>query len=269
MNNDDDWPKMPSEVLEKFQKQLYDLIITNPDDAWNFLVENSIGVIALSKVKRQLEKEDSDNENVQKFFEKYNDAVIQIFNINEELKKYGYALTVELLAENWRRNNQAHKKTTFNEIILDNLETIYNKILSGDKTQENNVSRKMLIDLNTRIRGLIEYDKNKFNETWGYLEPFFEKMIDNVFNLEINDDNLNTWIAFLNITIMNPMTMIQFQTEIAKLIKARIDLKFNEFSEEQKYKIAPWLINLNQIVNKPQEEKIKDKGKDINIINNL
>ena len=115
----DDFPDFPEGTIQEKQAQLREAILSNPEDAWYLLQEDPVMIVAFTKVRRDLEK--SETEDANEFFEQYYKKVNLILSEDAPLERYGIALTAEFVTEVWRQSKNDTQLSSINEALLKKL----------------------------------------------------------------------------------------------------------------------------------------------------
>ena len=113
VENDNYFEDIPEGVLPAIKEELRQKIFDAPDEAWDFIITNSVAVIAISSLREELQDNLKENSlpsdkisNIELFLEEYEDHYQLLFSVDPLVDKLGLAFTTELIAEFWRRNNQ-------------------------------------------------------------------------------------------------------------------------------------------------------------------
>ena len=186
--------------------------------------------------------------NIEQFLKEYEKKYGGMFSIKPVVGKYGYAFAIELIAESWRRNNQLIHKSSINSLLLSCITEIWDDVSKLDNNPDNRILREMVIDLNTRILSLADYEKDSFQKHWenisyplsNFVEQMLEKQSSNL------EDLPTEWQSLLMLTSMSTETMGEFQRNFSHLVYNQIQAKFDVLSEDQKFKLPPWTLQLNK-----------------------
>ena len=260
--DDDGVAKIPTGVLPDIKRQLVENIKNNPEDAWKFLENQLIANVALSGVLQELQMEiitdnegstnsflkDDEVKNINQFLEDYENKFSAMFSIKPIVDRYGSAFAIELIAEYWRRNNQLIQKSSINSLLLSCITEIWEDVSKLDNNVDNRVLREMVIDLNTRILSLSDYERETFHKHWNNisnpLSSFVEEMLSN--KSSNSTDLAEEWQSLLMLTSMSTDSLSEFQMNFSRLVYNQIQEKFDSLSEDQKFKLAPWILQLKK-----------------------
>jgi hypothetical protein len=264
--DDDDVAKIPTGVLPEIKRQLVENIKKNPVEAWKFLDNELIANVALSGILQELQmeiitenedsagsflKEDEIN-NINQFLDDYEKKFSNMFSIKPIIDRHGYAFTIELIAEYWRRNNQLIQKSTINSLLLSCITEIWGEVSKLDNNQDSRVLREMVIDLNTRILSLSDYEKDSFTKHWNNMSNPLSKFIQEMLDSEQSSSSVDlpdNWQSLLMLTNLSSDSLSEFQKNFSILVYNQIQEKFDSLSEDQKFKLAPWILQLKKNMN--------------------
>ncbi len=263
--DEDGVAKIPKGVLPDIKNQLVGHIKKNPEDAWNYLNDQLIANVALSGILQELQMEiitnnddqaqpllsEEEINNINQFLKDYEKKFGDMFSIKPIVAQYGHAFAIELIAESWRRNNQLIQKSSINSLLLGCITEIWNDVSKLDNNQDNRVLREMVIDLNTRIISLADYEKDKFHKHWENISYPLSNFVEEMLNKQSSslEDLPTEWQSLLMMTNMSTESMSEFQKNFSTLVYNQIQAKFDSLSEDQKFKLAPWILQLKKNMN--------------------
>ena len=207
-----------------------EIITENKDPATPFLKEDEIS-------------------NINQFLDDYEKKFRNMFSIKPIIDRYGYAFTIELLAEFWRRNNQRIQKSSINSLLLSCITEIWDEVSKLENNSDNRVLREMIIDLNTRILSLSDYEKDSFLKHWNNMSDPLSKFVQEMLEAQhsnSSDDLPDNWQSLLTLTSMSTDSLSEFQKHFSRLVYNQIQEKFESLSEDQKFKLAPWILQLKK-----------------------
>lgn len=260
--DDDGVAKIPTGVLPDIKRELVKNIKNNPDAAWKFLETQLIANVALSGVLQELQMEiitdnedpsksflkDEEVKNINQFLEDYETKFRTMFSIKPIVDRYGSAFAIELIAEYWRRNNQLIQKRSINSILLSCITEIWDDVSKLDNNVDNRILREMVIDLNTRILSLSDYDHDTFQKHWSNLSNPLSNFVEEMLSKQSSNstDLADEWQSLLMLTSMSTDSFSEFQMNFSQLVYNHIQGKFDSLSEDQKFKLAPWILQLKK-----------------------
>lgn len=236
---------LPEGVLPDVQKLLHDLIETDMDQAVDYLKRDPIAVVALSKILKEIKKEKT--EKSEDFKNYYDRAVLSIFSIDHLINEYGMAFTTELLLGYWRKINQQIHIESVTELILDNLISFNTEATKLESTTSNRVIVEIINDGLNKIQSIYNHEKNKAKD---YMEPLtiiLDDFVANQFHPLPTSGIPEVWHSLLAIASMKQATAMEFRKLLATIMLKHLKLHFDEFTDEQKYEIAPYLALLEKI----------------------
>lgn len=242
---------IPEGALPAILEELMDKILIDADIAWIYLKQNPIAVVALSKAKIELAKKEKSIEedyNYKQFFKKFDNQANQIYGVSRIIDEQGLALTTELLVEIWRKNNQEVKIQSINKHLLKNLLEIHDQTLKLENTPENRVIREMVFDSLKRISDLDEYEKKKANDNWSVISTLIKEVVEKSFKEPPKDDIPRVWMAWFGLSTLNNTNAEEYRSGIASLVLEQIKAIFPDLEENLKFKIAPWILALEKII---------------------
>jgi hypothetical protein len=247
---------IPDGILPEVLQELKEKMLSEPDLAWMLLQQNPIAVIALSRAKIELQKQEKsiDEEyHLQQFMKKLEVRADQIFDVGSFVEKDGLALTTELILGVWRKYNQEIRIHSINQLLLKNLLKLHEQTLSLDNTSENRVIREMVFDSLKRISGLDQYEQKKALDNCSVLAPSLKEIIGSAFQQPPKDKIPRDWEAWFGLATMNNNNADQFRRGIASLVLEQVKASFDDLEEEHKYTVAPWIIILEKITEEKKE----------------
>ncbi len=250
---------VPAEYIDIVKESMIDKIKQDPEDAWKYMKDNPIAILALSKIKSDLKEmiKISENEielkNIGKFFEMYEDLYYRLFSVEHLIEKHGLALLADLIAEKWRRNNQEMVMASFNDIIMNNISILNLEAMKLGNSTNDKVTLGILADLNQRIFALRQHEADKVDKSWTLLGNHYKNMIDTVISYDdiSNMEKLpEAWLAILHISTLSLEGSSAFQRKYSELLLVKLNSIFDELPENIKYDVAPYIIQLRQLQEK-------------------
>lgn len=252
---------VPAGYRDVVLENMIELVSKNPEEAWQYLIENPIAILVFNRLKknlrRKIKKSNSEAElkNIGKFFELYENAYYKLFSVEHLIDEYGLALVAELLTEKWRRNNQEIDMLSFNDIIMNNISILNVAGMKLGNSTNDKVTLSILADLNQRLYTLVEHERNKVKNTWQILEKYYEDMMEGIFNKDyenmtkVPDDIM----ALLHLSTLSLEGSSTFQKRYSFLLLRKLDAIFDKLPEDAKFHVAPYIVQLRNL--KEEDEK--------------
>jgi hypothetical protein len=236
---------LPEGVLPDVQKLLRDLINTDLEKAVDYLKTDPIAVVALSKILKEIQNEKTEKSD--DFNKYYNKLVLSIFSIEHLVEKHGMAFTTELLLGYWRKINQQVHIESITELILDNLVLLKSMATKLESNPSNRVIFEIINDGLTRIQGIYHHEKKRAKEHMDPLTVILDDFVGKQFTPFPKSGIPDIWHSLIAIASMKQATALEFRKLLATILLNHLKLHFDEFSEDQKYEIAPYLALLEKI----------------------
>ncbi|MHA2099782.1 MAG: hypothetical protein ACW99A_13985 [Candidatus Kariarchaeaceae archaeon] len=236
---------LPEGVLPDVHKLLKDLIETNPDEAFKYLKTDPVAVVALSKVLNEIREDQS--ENVVEFKKQYKTLIDNIFSVEPYLEDLGMAFSAELLIGYWRKLNQQIHIESITELIIENLLILKEKSTTLESTTSNRVVFEIIMDGLTRIQGMHDHERHKAKDDLDPITILLDNFVGSQFKPLPKSGIPDVWHSLLALVGMKHATAMEFRKLLSTILLSHFKSHFDDFHDDQKFIIAPYLGLLEKI----------------------
>ena len=243
------------EELDRKRKKLFAAVKEDADVAFDSLKKEPINVLLLRSVCRELRKRNDSNS--QKFLDRIETEVKRVLSPDKLVDNFGNALALEFLVENWRRKFAENKLSSVEEVLVSMGNTIYQSLDEDDESLDNKVTIAIAKEFQNRIKQLASHEEKLFLSGWESCKEDIKSLIDDA----IKDGVSKKLDLFLSLGVLSSVNAVTLKRNMAQVVFKKLKDAFPKFSEDEKYRLAPWLtaLKLNAMTEEEQEKELADK----------
>ena len=242
--------------LDERRASLHKLVQEDPENAFNFLKGEPISVLVLRPVCKELAKRT--DQNSKRFLELIEVEVKRVLSPDRLVSEYGSALALDFLVENWRRRFDENNLVSIEQTLTTMGDEIYKSLDEDDENLDNKVTLAIAKEFQKRVQQLKQHEERLFEKGWKHceedIEAFIDKAIEGTLSKKLD--------LFLSIGVLSSVNANALRRNMARVLFKKLEPAFSGFSEDEKFRLAPWLtaLKLNGLTDEEQEKELAKSG---------
>ena len=233
---------VPEGVLPDVIKLLKELISEDTGKAFEYIESDPLAAVAITSILR--EQKDSQDDMFLAFRKEYFKRIDNLFSLEKLSSDIGIGFVVELILGKWRQLTQSLEFDSTIDQLLFNLNIMKAKVDELIPNPSNRVIFEMVDDSIRRLESVKNYEHDRAKQILSKIRPHLESAIQSSLKESSSlSKSLEPWLALAS---MKHQIALELRNNIRDICLDIIKGDFEHLSEDEKFKLAPYLMYLNK-----------------------